>query len=127
MILLKYHIRCCFYISMFIHLSSHKQSNNRRTYISTKRHQYQQTQKILSYSYYENGQKSYNAWYRNGNSHRPGGAPAVVSYSDGQLEREEWYTNGKRHHPNGTPAIITYFKNGQIRCKVHWRCTNFGH
>lgn len=121
MILLKYHIRCCFYISMFIQLSSHKQSNNRRTYMSAKRHQCRQTQKILSYSYYDNGQKSYNAWLKNEIPHRSGGAPAVVSYSNGQVEKEEWYTNGKRHRPGGAPAIITYFKNGQIRCKVWYK------
>jgi ribosomal protein L25 (general stress protein Ctc) len=55
-------------------------------------------------------------WYKNGQPHRDGDLPAVV-YSDGT---HQWYKNGQLHRDGDLPAVVysdgthQWYKNGQL-------------
>jgi antitoxin component YwqK of YwqJK toxin-antitoxin module len=62
-------------------------------------------------TYYNNGNKKYEEWYKDGLYHREDG-PARISYFDnGSKEYEHWYKDGKRHREDG-PARISYNPDG---------------
>ena len=61
-------------------------------------------------SWYENGQKSFEAWYLNGIPHRVGG-PAYQNWvENGQKWEEEWWTNGD----NLTEEILQWITKHNI-------------
>lgn len=121
---------------MFIQISSHKQSTNTRRIKTSIMNRRFKTQKEITY--YNNGQIQTEMWYRNGEYHRSGGAPAVIHYfekdidfyrhdgatdairyyEDKQIESVEWINDGKVHRTGGTPAYIKYYRNGQIQYKA---------
>ena len=62
--------------------------------------------------YYDNGQKRYEQYFKDGKLHNVSG-PAVIKYSkNGQIKYEIYYKDGRWHNVSG-PAIIEYFDNGQ--------------
>ena len=63
--------------------------------------------------YYENGEKMYEEWFRNGQLHREGNKPAYIKYyENGKKEYETWWKNGQRHREGDKPAWIEYEKEG---------------
>jgi antitoxin component YwqK of YwqJK toxin-antitoxin module len=61
--------------------------------------------------YYDNGNKDYESWYKDGLYHRLDG-PAWISYYDnGNKDYESWYKDGSYHRLDG-PALISYNQDG---------------
>lgn len=92
---------------MFIHISSHKQSNILRISYRYRYYPYN----LISYSYH--------AWFTKGRKAHRIGAPVIVSYfQNGNIDYEMWFKNNKLHRRNNAPTVIFYFENGQIRDKM---------
>lgn len=104
---------------MFTHLSSHKQTIIRRTFI--KQYFYRKTTtKIICY--FNNAIEE--KWIKNGKFHRAGAPARIVIYHK-ELHRsgdapvciliyhKAWLQNGKLHCSGDVPAYIEYYKNGQ--------------
>ena len=87
---------------MFTHLSSHKQTIIRRTFI--KQYFYRKTTtKIICY--FNNAIEE--KWIKNGKLHCSGDVPAYIEYyKNGQNYNENWYKNDKRHR----------IRNVQFKC-----------
>ena len=63
--------------------------------------------------YYENGQRSHEAWFLNDKRHREDEPAVIKYYENGQRSHEAWFLNDKLHREDG-PAEIGYNKeNGQ--------------
>jgi antitoxin component YwqK of YwqJK toxin-antitoxin module len=80
---------------------------------------YLNEQKVKEIKYYENGNKSYEYYYLNGESHRENGPAYQYWYENGNKRYEYYYLNGKRHRENG-PAYQYWYKNGNKRYEIYY-------
>jgi hypothetical protein len=64
--------------------------------------------------YYDNGNKCYESWYKDGKLHREDGSALISYLNNGSKEYEYWYKDGEYHREDG-PAWIGYNDNGSKR------------
>jgi hypothetical protein len=60
---------------------------------------------------FNNGNKCYEEWHKEGMRHREDGPAFISYYSDGSTNYEYWYKDGKLHREDG-PAYISYNQDG---------------
>jgi hypothetical protein len=64
-------------------------------------------------TYWSNGQKEYEVWYRDGKYHRLDGIAYQRWYENGQKEVEIWYRNDKYHRLDG-PAYQSWWCSDSV-------------
>ena len=63
--------------------------------------------------YYDNYNKSYEEYYKDGKYHRENGPAKAWYFPDGEIMCEEYYLCGDLHRED-EPAKILYYDNGKI-------------
>lgn len=86
--------------------------NNGREYLTTIQY-FDKTGKLhreggpAEISFYYNGRKSYEKWYKNGQL-----ASMIFWYADAEQKHEETWFNSRGWHRKNAPAIIRWYENG---------------
>lgn len=76
--------------------------------------------KAQEYFHYDDGNSSFDVWYREGLICRDDDLPAFIRYDENKnVKSEQWFKQGYCHRGDGLPAYICYNENGDITTK-HW-------
>lgn len=76
--------------------------------------------KLISKCWYNNGQKKYEKYYRDGLEEI-----IIRYYKNGKLESEGYYKNGKAHRDGNKPAYLSLYRNGQREYEIYYKDGNF--